>query len=211
MPGELHHFYMVEEGVCGYFIGGAVFGRARIMSLLPPQRTVADLSVSTGRRCNIETRVLTPVVRARICPASFFRQYIFSNPELAERFYRQAVQKHESTVEGMVANFTLPPEVRLKILLKLLCADTPARGQWHRVPYRLTAEVMGLVVNLTRSNVSRQLNTWRQEGLARKAGLDWELNAELFSDVYDWQSESPVPLDTVAAAVASPVAPLPPI
>lgn len=189
MPGELHHFYMVEEGVCGYFVAGVVFGHSRIMSLLPPKRTVADISVSTGRPCNIETRALTKA-KAWACPAQFFKEEIFSNNALAELYYRLAVMKHESTVEGMVANFTLPPEQRLKILMMMLCTDAPqVKGDWHRVPYRLTAETMGLVVNLTRSNVSRQLSQWREAGLARKVGLDWELHEKLFSDIYDWQRD----------------------
>ncbi len=194
MPGDLHHFYMVEEGVCGYFVAGAVFGHSRILSLLPPQRTVADLSVSTQRRCNIETRAVTARVRAWACPARFFHDFIYSDPKRAEELYLLAVNKHESTVEGMVANFTLPPEQRLKILLKRLIVDSlelPEAETWLPVRWRLTAEIMGLVVNLTRSNVSRQLNLWREAGLTRKVGLDWEAHRALFDDIYDWQTEFP--------------------
>lgn len=61
------------------------------------------------------------------------------------------------------------------------------------VPYRLTAETIGMVVNLTRSNVTRQLNAWREAGLARKEGVDWVLSDALFSDIYDWrESETDV-------------------
>lgn len=193
MPGELHHFYMVEEGVCGYFVAGTVFGHSRIMSLLPPKRTVADISVSTGRPCNIETRALTKA-KAWACPAQFFKDVIFANTAFSELYYRLTVMKHESTVEGMVANFTLPPEQRLKILFLMLCTDVPqpVGAEWRRVPYRLTAQNIGLVVNVTRSNVSRQLNLWREAGLARKVGLDWELHESLFSDIYDWQRDGAI-------------------
>ncbi len=194
MPGALSHFYLVDEGVCGYFVAGQVFGHTRIMSLLLPGRTVADLSVSTGRPCNIETRALTDVV-AWACPAEFFQREVYPNPQFVERLYRLAVQKHESTVEGMVANFTLPPEQRLKIFFRLLTYDTPQQPEpgWFMVPYRLTAETIGMVVNLTRSNVTRQLNAWREAGLARKEGVDWVLSDALFSDIYDWrESETDV-------------------
>lgn len=196
MPGELHHFYMIEEGVCGYFVAGQVFGHPRIMSTLLPGRTVADISVSVGRPCNIETRALTPV-KAWAVPASFFDEVVYKDPEILRMHYQLTVMKHESTVEGMIANFTLPPELRLRVLFQLLIAadlqgephEVVKPGLWYRLPYRLTAQTIGMIVNLTRSNVSRQLNSWREAGLARKEGIDWELAGVLFENIYDWREE----------------------
>ena len=80
----------------------------------------------------------------------------------------------------MIANFTLPPELRLRVLFQLLIAadlkgelhEVVKPGIWYRLPYCLTAQTIGMIVNLTRSHVSRQLNSWREAGLARKEGID---------------------------------------
>ena len=87
----------------------------------------------------------------------------------------------------MSANFTLPPALRLKVLLRqLIRAENRETEGWITVPYRLPAEVLGLVVNLTRANVSRNISEWIRQGLARRSGLDLEVHADLFADCQDW-------------------------
>lgn len=209
LPAELHHCYLIEEGVAGYFIAG-VFGESRIMGLLPPGRSVADISVSIGRSCNIETRALTPL-KAWACPAKFFDEVVFADRTLSEIHHRLTVMKFESIVEGMVANLTLPPEERLKMLLFMLTAEESGveEKEWRTLPYRLTAQELGQVVSITRSNISRQLNAWRKEGLAEKDGLVWRFKSALFESVYDWKLDGVAPTTpknlTRALALASTV------
>ena len=206
MPAELHHCYLIEEGVAGYFVAG-VFGESRIMGLLPPGRSVADISVSIGRSCNIETKALTPL-KAWACPAKFFDEVVYEDRTFSEVHHRLTVMKFESIVEGMIANFTLPPDERLKMLLFMLTAeeeqDATRDGTWCTVPYRLTAQELGQVVNITRSNISRQLNAWRKVGLAQKQGRDWQVSDELFKSLYDWKLEgiAPTNAQTLTAALA---------
>lgn len=209
LPAELHHCYLIEEGVAGYFVAG-VFGGSRIMGLLPPGRSVADISVSIGRSCNIETRALTPL-KAWACPAKFFDEVVFADRTLSEIHHRLTVMKFESIVEGMVANLTLPPEERLKMLLFMLTAEESGveEKEWRTLPYRLTAQELGQVVSITRSNISLQLNAWRKEGLAEKDGLVWRFKSALFESVYDWKLDGVAPTTpknlTRALALASTV------
>jgi len=119
--------------------------------------------------------------------------------------------KFESIVEGMVANLTLPPEERLKMLLFMLTAEESGveEKEWRTLPYRLTAQELGQVVSITRSNISRQLNAWRKEGLAEKDGLVWRFKSALFESVYDWKLDGVAPTTpknlTRALALASTV------
>ena len=91
----------------------------------------------------------------------------------------------------MIANFTLPPEQRVKILMKALLLyegslDNPDAGDWLRLPYRISAETLGQTVNLTRQSVTEIISGWRRAGLARRIGQDLDLSRALFDDIYDW-------------------------
>ena len=115
--GDANRLFLLEEGICAYFVAGATTGHSTIMSLLLPGTTLCDMTSSVGRRCNVETRA---VQASRVwCTApDFYERHVFTNPELAVEKYQHAVGKQEATLEGMIANFTLPPEQRVKILLK---------------------------------------------------------------------------------------------
>ena len=88
----------------------------------------------------------------------------------------------------MIANFTLPPEQRVKILLKAMLLHEQAEfgSDWTRIPYDLPAEVIGQAVNLTRQTVAQVIGDWRRAGLARRAGRHLEVLPALFDDIYDW-------------------------
>lgn len=107
---------------------------------------------------------------------------------LAVEKYHHAVGKQEATLEGMIANFTLPPEQRVKILLKavLLHEHAGIGSDWMRIPYDLPAEVIGQTVNLTRQTVAQTIGDWRRAGLARRVGRHLEVLPTLFDDIYDW-------------------------
>lgn len=107
--GDANRLFLLEEGICAYFVAGATTGHSTIMSLLLPGTTLCDMTSSVGRRCNVETRA---VQASRVwCTApDFYERHVFTNPELAVEKYQHAVGKQEATLEGMIANFTLPPE-----------------------------------------------------------------------------------------------------
>ena len=188
--GDANRLFLLEEGLCAYYVAGDVTGRPAIMSLILPGTSMCDMTSSVGKRCNVETRA---VVASRVWCTSpdFFDRHVFNDPEASRIKYQHAVAKQESAIEGMIANFTLPPEQRLKILMKALllyedrlnASDT---GEWHRLPYRISAETLGQTVNLTRQSVTEIISGWRRAGLARRVGQDLDVRRTLFDDVYDW-------------------------
>lgn len=185
--GDANRLFLLEEGICAYFVAGATTGHSTIMSLLLPGTTLCDMTSSVGRRCNVETRA---VQASKVwCTApDFYERHVFTNPELAVEKYQHAVGKQEATLEGMIANFTLPPEQRVKILLKavLLHEQAELGSDWTRIPYDLPAEVIGQTVNLTRQTVAQTIGDWRRAGLARRVGRHLEVLPTLFDDIYDW-------------------------
>ena len=185
--GDANRLFLLEEGICAYFVAGATTGHSTIMSLLLPGTTLCDMTSSVGRRCNVETRA---VQASKVwCTApDFYERHVFTNPELAVEKYQHAVGKQEATLEGMIANFTLPPEQRVKILLKavLLHEQAELGSDWTRIPYDLPAQVIGQAVNLTRQTVAQVIGDWRRAGLARRAGRHLEVLPALFDDIYDW-------------------------
>lgn len=186
--GDANRLFLLEEGLCGYFVAGETTGHATIMSLLLPGTTLCDMTSSVGRRCNVETRAIQ-ASRVWVTAPDFYERHVFTDPELALEKYQHAVEKQESTLEGMIANFTLPPEQRVKILLKAVLGHEKrlaAEGDWVRIPYDLPAEVIGQTVNLTRQTVARVIGDWRRSGLARRTGRHLEILPALFDDIYDW-------------------------
>lgn len=185
--GDANRLFLLEEGLCAYFVAGDTTGHASIMSLLLPGTTMCDMTSSVGRRCNVETRAILPSKVWCTAP-DFFSKHVFTDPELAVLKYQHAIEKEETIIEGMIANFTLPPEQRIKILLKaVLLHENPVLGtDWLRVPYTISAEVIGQTVNLTRQTVAQVIGDWRRNGLARRTGRHLEILPTLFDDVYDW-------------------------
>ncbi len=198
--GEENRLFLVLDGLCAYYIAGELTGQPSIMSLLPPARTVGDITATAHTACNVQSRAVTPAM-VMVCSPSSYREMLEEQPELMQLKLVHAIQKEESTLEGMVANFTLPPEQRLKILFKALALEAKAEAEsdtqnsqgFTRLPFRLSDEVIGQVVNLKRPTVSRITNDWRRAGLMRKIGLDREVHDALFEDIYDWLDRPDLP------------------
>lgn len=185
--GEANRLFLLEEGLCAYFVAGETTGHASIMSLLLPGTTMCDMTSSVGRRYNVETRAIQ-TAKVWCTAPDFFNRHIFTDPALGVLKYQHAISKQEATLEGMIANFTLPPEQRIKILIKavLLHEGTEFGTDWLRIPYTISSEVIGQTVNLTRQTVAQVIGEWRHQGLARRTGRHLEIMPALFDDIYDW-------------------------
>lgn len=181
---EANRLYLVEEGVCAYY--SIDTPHPFIPFLMTPGCTLGDITTLGRRTYNIEWRAVTDGV-ILVVPPRVLSEMVISNPELSALKIQHLISKEEASLEAMSANFTLPPALRLKILIRQLirAGDRETEG-WMTVPWRLPAEVLGLVVNLTRANVSRTISEWIRQGAARRAGLDLEVHADLFADCRDW-------------------------
>ena len=101
------------------------------------------------------------------------------------------IAKEEALLEGMTANFTLPPEMRLRVFFKAMArswglATEPDDDGLLTLPLTVTAETIGAVLNMNRVSVSKIFGKWTAAGLAKREGRSWCVSTELFRDLYDW-------------------------
>lgn len=185
---ETNRLYYVEDGVCAYHSESAT--RPIITFLLPPGRTLGDISALGRRHYNIEWCAVTDGI-IYVVPPSVLQNVIFNNPHLALEKIKQLISKEEASLEGLTANVTLESDIRLKILLKALIRtmDPDPGNTWFKVPYRLSEETLGLVINLSRTNVSRILSRWTQAGLAKRENGDLRVHKNLFIGLTDWMKD----------------------
>lgn len=190
--GEDAKLFFLTEGLAAYFIAEELTGRPKVLALLPPGRAAGDLTAAIENRCNVHTKMITDGT-VLVLPASILTEAMRSEGGFAEVLVRSVIAKEECHIEGMVANFTLPPEQRLKVFFQ--SALTHEGGcvvgeEWWRFPYRLSAELVGEVINLNRVSVAKILSAWFHEGLAKREGADLFVRPALFDDVYDWLAKN---------------------
>ena len=186
--GEDAKLFFITEGLTAYFIAEELTGRPRVLALLPPGRAAGDLTAAIENRCNVHTKMITDG-KVLVLPASILTEAMRSEGGFAEVLVRSVIAKEECHIEGMVANFTLPPEQRLKVFFQSALTHEGgcvAGEEWWRFPYRLSAELVGEVVNLNRVSVAKILSAWFHEGLAKREGADLFVRPALFDAVYAW-------------------------
>ena len=180
--GEDAKLFFITEGLAAYFVAEELTGRPKVLALLPPGRAAGDLTAAIENRCNVHTRMLTDG-KVLVLPASILTEAMRSEGGFAEVLVRSVIAKEECHIEGMVANFTLPPEQRLKVFFQsaLTHEGGCVEGEtWWRIPYRLSAELLGEIVNLNRVSVAKILSGWFREGLAKREGTDLFVRPALF-------------------------------
>lgn len=190
--GEGNRLFLVESGLCAYYVAEHT-GDATIMSLLPPGRTIGDMTATAHAQCNVLSKALLPSV-VYVCSPVEYRTMLLEHPDVMALKLSHAILKEESTLEGMVANCTRSPEERLKILFQVMLLDagkedekqTADAESWHLLPYRLSAEVIGEVIHLKRPTVALLESRFVREGLLKKTGRDRWVKRALFAGIYDW-------------------------
>lgn len=115
--GEDAKLFFITEGLAAYFIAEELTGRPKVLGLLPPERAAGDLTAAIENRCNVHTKMITDG-KVLVLPASILTEAMRSEGGFAEVLVRSVIAKEECHIEGMVANFTLPPEQRLKVFLQ---------------------------------------------------------------------------------------------
>ena len=182
--GEANRLFLVEEGLCAFYVAEQT-GVATIMSLLPPGRTIGDMTTTANAQCNVLSRALSPSV-VYVCSPAAYREMLLADPQVMALKLSHAILKEESTLEGMVANFTRPPEERLKMLFRAMLLESDSKEEWQLIPYRLSAQVIGEVIHLQRQTVSALESRLVREGVLKKAGRDRWVKVAAFEDLYDW-------------------------
>ena len=185
--GEENRLFFVESGLCAYYIAGELTGQPSIMSLIPPGCTMGDLTATVHTQCNVLSKAIAPS-KIYVCSPTEYREMLYSSTTMIGIKLKHAMYKEEGTLEGMIANFTLSPEQRLKVLFKSMLLHCDAfNGQlWVKVPFRISDEMIVQTVNLKRQTVSGITNQRKRDGMFKKIGLDREVNIHLFDDIFDW-------------------------
>ena len=184
--GDDSKLFFVLNGLCLYYVNYNQ-GKTSVMAILPPGRSICNLSCLSGRRVNVTTYAKKGTEVLSISP-ELYRRHIRENQNIADVVLKESIFKHESLLEGMIANSTLSHEDRLRTFYKALFYSCDL---WHKdglvdVPVRLTCEELGMIINASRVTVSRIQNKWLKAGLCTKQGSHLQLDQRLFQDIYDW-------------------------
>lgn len=185
--GDNPKSFLLVRGLCVYRIASAIKGSSSILSLIPPGRSMCDISAAVDERVNVETVAWRDCVVYAMPPRTLSEE-MSKDPEFGKAVLADVTAKEESYIEGMVANFTLDPQSRLRTLFKVLITSygIPIRDDWTVIPLLLNNSQYGQVVNLSRVSVSRIFSQWEAAGLIRKDRRSISVRKELFSDLYDW-------------------------
>ncbi len=184
--GDGSKLFYVVKGLCLYYVNYTQ-GKTSVMAILPPGRSICNLSCLSGRRVNVTTYAKRGTEVLSISPEHYLR-HIKENPAVADVVLKESIFKHESLLEGMIANFTLSHEDRLRTFYKALCCsfDHSTNENMAEIPLKLTCEELGMIINASRVTVSRIQNKWVKAGLCTKQGTRLFLDQRLFDNIYDW-------------------------
>ena len=134
---------------------------------LAPGRALGDLDALNPHRVAVQVDFIRPS-SVLIVPRARFLESLRASVEMMEIYADLAILKQESALEGMLANFTLDLEARLRVFL--LSAITE----------------LSRILSADRSWVSTKVNDWIKLGDARKDGRKLYLHGRLFDSVWDW-------------------------
>ena len=184
---KVRDFFILKKGLCAYLIAEQAKGRPSVLSLIVPGRTMGDLTCLTGDKVNVFSVAWQNSEILEVDVAQLYSR-IEATPGLMRRLALHMVRKEESHLEGMVANFTLSADKRIKVFLRVLLESYGLEIKPHDniIPLLLTNEQIGLVTNLTRVSVSRIFSQWHEAGLLHKKGKTLIVEKALFDDIYDW-------------------------
>ena len=136
--GDNPKSFLLVRGLCVYRIASAIKGSSSILSLIPPGRSMCDISAAVDERVNVETVAWRDCVVYAMPPRTLSEE-MSKDPEFGKAVLADVTAKEESYIEGMVANFTLDPQSRLRTLFKVLITSygIPIRDDWTVIPLLL--------------------------------------------------------------------------
>lgn len=166
--GDNPKSFLLVRGLCVYRIASAK-GSSSILSLIPPGRSMCDISAAVDERVNVETVAWRDCVVYAMPPRTLSEE-MSKDPAFGKAVLADVTAKEESYIEGMVANFTLDPQFRLRTLFKVLITSygIPLRDDWTVIPLLLNNSQYGQVVNLSRVSVSRIFPSGKRPVLSEK-------------------------------------------
>ncbi len=165
-----------------------------IFSLLPRGRLMGDVDGLTGEAVNVLDTAFRPM-EVRYLQRSVFTAFLLENPLMMEKHTRSVISGHESDMEGMIANFTLPLEERMVVLYASLAHNLGTRKdeKWIEIPIALRMTEIQQFVSSSRQSVSTIHSRWEKQGLVYKENKRTYVSADLISTAYDWVNDGARP------------------
>ena len=183
--GKAGSVFLLKKGLVtfGYLDAQEVY---RVLSLITPGRTVGDLDSLDQRPCGIIAECLKPSELYVLTHEEWLKN-IRSNVEVMEAYALSANRKHQCSMEGMIANYTQPLEMRLRfLLLALIESHYPLKVDgWNPSPVPLSITDISHLVASSRPWVSRTMSHWMKEGLMKKDGRIRSYHGSLLSSLLD--------------------------
>ncbi len=183
---DTNRLFYLKKGLCAYYINFNV-GKPRVLSLIVPGRVMGDITCITGERVNVTTRAMRDS-ELLVIPPQVLLQEMRVDVSHALLVTRSIIGKQESHLEGMIANFTLQPDERLRVFIKVLLLTYRRQVDegWNEIPLTLSQEEYGEITHVTRVTVSRIFSRWRKNGWMSQQGRHLQVHSDLFSQLYDW-------------------------
>jgi CRP-like cAMP-binding protein len=187
--GESGRFYFLKKGlaVCNFT---DKHEHSHILTLFMPGQAFADMDGISRETANCTDMLIRPSELLSLDYKTWY-EHIGSNADLLLIATRSAINKHDSIMEGLIANFTLSVPDRTKVLLKALITSefNDYKPGWNKVPLNLSNVEYSALVGATRVSISRLFTEWSSEGMLKKNNRELYVHTDLLSDVYDWMTD----------------------
>lgn len=196
--GEGHSYVGFLEKGLGAFTFEDHLGKRHIFALIIPGRVFGDLDALTRERLNLKGEVIRPS-SIILLERDRWEAAISASPELLKLYAQTAMQKQESQMEGMIANFTMDLASRVRALLRsVIEAYYPVKeNDWNPLPIKLSVTEMSETLAANRSSVSLLISEWADADLLRRDGRRIIVHGSLLKKVYDWIDRVPPDDETV--------------
>lgn len=163
---------LIEKGVV-VFSFNDLEDHCQIFSLCLPGCTVGDLEPLEPNSIAAANAECIKPCTVLYVPQAAWLEEIRSSVPMMEAYAKSANRKHWCVMEGMIANYTQPLEIRLRLFLYSLISSHYKVGdrEWNPCPVLLTVTDIAKIVAANRSWVSRTLSVWTEQGKMKKEGF----------------------------------------
>lgn len=157
-------------------------GTEHVLSLILPHRTMGDLDALDLRPVGLVAEFIRPSTVLAL-ERNAWLEALRSDVRIMEAYLSSAILEHECCMEGMLSNFTVDLDTRLRILLHAIIKShyQIRKDYWNPVPISLSITDIAKMVSANRSWVSRTVSSWVEAGLMRKDKRQLLVRSELFA------------------------------
>lgn len=189
--GDQGEIALVLTGV-GSFSFSDYEAKNHIFTLIFPGSLMGDVDGLTGESVNVIDSAFR-AIEVRMLRKEMFVAFLNDNPEIAKVHGINVIGDHESDMEGMVANFTLPLEKRIPALLQsIVWRIGNTQGDFFCIPLSVKSSEISQIVSASRQSVNSLISHWEKRGLILRSKNDTCIHKDLFAECRDWTEEGAV-------------------